>query len=689
MKNNEDFCLRHNAGISMITLIITIVVMIILASFAIYNGFKTPEQAQFSKFASEIANLQETVETKFNLRYGELVRQGKDFTDAEIYRWLAAGDAATTSGLIEVTPGVAASTYGSTISNVLPGDNDSELVWYVKVMSKTDKDVIEIDRTNNKLEASLPQYEDRVWKMRTSDGTVFIDPPLTYDGRLYATLEDVQKGGGDGNIYENQLVNPPVLTSNMIPVYYDGSTWRKADASNNGSQKWYDYSPEAKQWANMVTITSSKRNIYNAANVGTEVNIDDIIGFWVWIPRYAYKVGNQMMDIQFLSGTSLEVEAGYTVHPVFTSNTSKGGWNKELTGIWVAKFESSSSSTTMIDDTTSANAYVTTSLNGSNSVVATGTGKKSSTVGGKYGSEGGTGFVTVLPNITSWRSIGTSAMKTKSSEVAYQHGLSAGRIDSHMMKNTEWGAVAYLTQSKYGNTSIWTNPYFEGELYNNSSTNQIYSLYDTLTGMAGSSMNDATSNMAEKIGKSYDTTNGTITLTYQNVTSTAQSNGQYTNSKTGNTYTKTFYRYNTANGVHASTTDNIYGIYDMSGGAWEYMAAYVKTTHSNSTYYGSNVFGSVSSEFVNVYEGNTSSDTSQNNYDMNTNWMGDAVYETSNAGTGATSWNNDYSYFPYTSDPVFKRGGIFVGGSGAGVFAFNYYYGGGYSSYSFRVVLVP
>ena len=31
--------------------------------------------------------------------------------------------------------------------------------------------------------------------------------------------------------------------------------------------------------------------------------------------------------------------------------------------------------------------------------------------------------------------------------------------------------------------------------------------------------------------------------------------------------------YNTTGGVKASTTGNITGVYDMSGGAWEYTAA--------------------------------------------------------------------------------------------------------------------
>ena len=34
--------------------------------------------------------------------------------------------------------------------------------------------------------------------------------------------------------------------------------------------------------------------------------------------------------------------------------------------------------------------------------------------------------------------------------------------------------------------------------------------------------------------------------------------------------------YNTEKGVKASTTGNVYGIYDMSGGSWERVAAYNK-----------------------------------------------------------------------------------------------------------------
>ena len=88
---------------------------------------------------------------------------------------------------------------------------------------------------------------------------------------------------------------------------------------------------------------------------------------WVWIPRYAYRINSstQTCDIVFLIGTTdkyydengilqtakrqktadetIDTKEGFTVHPAFTNESSigfaNGGWDKELSGIWVAKFE--------------------------------------------------------------------------------------------------------------------------------------------------------------------------------------------------------------------------------------------------------------------------------------------------------------------------------------------------------------
>ena len=204
-----------------------------------------------------------------------------------------------------------------------------------------------------------------------------------------------------------------------------------------------------------------------------------------------------------------------------------------------------------------------------------------------------------------------------------------------MMKNDEWGAVAYLSKSEYGKETeeVWIN------------NNSIY-----ITGSAGNSA-----------------------------------------SASSNTGTTT--DYTSTQGVKASTTGTVYGVYDMSGGAWEYVAGYVNNGNSSLTSYGSSLVNSTDAKTKNVYSVG-GSDSQSNNYNANAGVYGDAVYETSSGtynGSGTStnqSWYGDYSNFPYLSAPFFIRGGIFNDGSDAGVFFFNNNGGTASSDRSFRLVLV-
>ena len=198
-----------------------------------------------------------------------------------------------------------------------------------------------------------------------------------------------------------------------------------------------------------------------------------------------------------------------------------------------------------------------------------------------------------------------------------------------MMKNDEWGAVAYLSKSKYGkqNEEVWIN---------NSSS--------YITGSAGNSASAGT------------------------------------DAGTTNDYTST-------QGVKASTTGTVYGVYDMSGGAWEYVAGYVNNGNSSLTSYGSSLVNG-DAKTKNVYS-KGSSDNATDNYNANSSKYGDAVYETSANGNSSNgSWYGDYSTFPNASYPFFRRGGICNDGADAGVFYFVYYNGVSNSNNSFRPVLV-
>ena len=413
----------------------------------------------------------------------------------------------------------------------------------------------------------------------TTSGTYYLHV-LTVDnaGNKKETISNavtVRKLTVGGDYDEEKGINTPQYDEKqMTPIKWNGSSWVETKGSD---PDWYDYT--AKKWANAKTSDGS---------------------MWVWIPRYAYSItsgyhssiaGN--IDVEFMKGTSNETSTGRTT---FQNASGQGNWSihpafnygQTVSGIWVAKFEASPEGAT---------------TNTSNSEY-NGTGKK----------------LQVKPGVSSWRSIAISNIY----DVCKNYNST---LNSHMMKNDEWGAVAYLSKSKYGkqNEEVWIN---------NSSS--------YITGSAG--------NIASAVS----------------------------NAGTTNDYTST-------QGVKASTTGTVYGVYDMSGGAWEYVAAYVNNGDFNLKNYGSSLVNG-DAKTKNVYsKGSTNS--YEDNYKQNKGVYGDALYETSiNGNSRDGSWYDDYSIFPIS--PFFIRGGSYNNGTNAGMFAF-YADNGNIDSFnSFRPVLV-
>ena len=501
--------------------------------------------------------------------------------------------------------------------------------------------------------------------------------------------------------------NAPALIDGMIAVEWNGSNWVKADES---SDNWYDYgtTENTKKWANTVTVKNSgthTRTYYKSAAVGTVIPEEDIIGMYVWIPRYSYKIPNtesgyhrantgttdgtySLVNIMFMKGTSsfgtveynetttntyTKFPDGYVIHPAFDLKDADGNIIKKLTGIWVAKFEASSSTTTTDLD---------------------------SNAGANYGRITNTDDVTVRPNVTSWRY--STAYQyynacTRMTASGNIHGFQ-NNGDSHLMKNTEWGAVAYLTQSIYGNpqmddktSGVWNNCYLYGDGFQG--TEETYAGHTTYsttrTGMAFSSRDQNLSIHAERTSTDivWDKTNGTIKIQYKTY---ASANTEYGN-PSGSAYNRIFYEYWTENGQKASTTRNIYGIYDMAGGAQEYVAAFldVNTAQVNN-------FNNVPSYHKDIYTydstiqaaASTTKDKRQAMYELNKYNYGDAIWETSSLGDESySSWNSDYSAYPYSSGPIFYRGGYYDNATPAGVYYYLSNTGGVARNIGFRPVL--
>ena len=363
--------------------------------------------------------------------------------------------------------------------------------------------------------------------------------------------------------------NKPELADSMIPVSYNGSAWVKAD-TNNANNSWYDYNNAL--WANAVLVSEATRSAYMEAPTGTTITATDILGYFVWIPRYKYQLFNasytagtmpNTINIAFESGTASTgtVKCSYSATGSEScSNKANGNWythpaftfdGKELSGIWVAKFEATGSATTP----------------------------------------------TSLPGKVSLKSINVYTMHETAKlfqTTKYLSSVGTSQVNSHMAKNSEWGAVAYLSHSKYGKNS----------------------------------------EIIQNVNSSY-----------------------YTGGGSGNAY---------VNNVLQSTTGNITGIYDMSGGAYEYvMGNYnIKSGSSGFTQF-------PSAKYFDTYYSTS----------IGYSHLGDALGET------AYWYNDSYDFVPSATYPWFIRGYAYSSSTAAGIFSYTYTSGGAGSNITFRPVL--
>jgi hypothetical protein len=155
------------------------------------------------------------------------------------------------------------------------------------------------------------------------------------------------------------------------------------------------------------------------------------------------------------------------------------------------------------------------------------------------------------------------------------------------------------------------------------------------------------------------------------------------------------------NNTSQTTTGNIYGIYDLSGGSSEMIAGYLLTHAVLEQIKNGNEIGLISdrntisiedsTKYVTIYQVGTNDD-SQSNYIANTYESspykyGDAIYETSSDTNSQNGWYQDIVFFPYTTSPYFSRGYFYDKGSSSGSYSCICYSGNASPYHSFRVIL--
>lgn len=267
---------------------------------------------------------------------------------------------------------------------------------------------------------------------------------------------------GDVYIY-NSILTDKIISENYnttINIVYDGLI-----------SGYNDFEPK------------TLREYYLTQDLGITINDEDISSFYVWIPRFKYKLWNVTgtpgidsynaykngIDIIFekqketsgvikcqnytcysddllITKVSSYDNGKYYTHPAFSNQ------DNEVTGLWVSKYEISTPSN---------------SCNSEN----------------QEGCLSNNFQIESIPGNEVWRNNYLSYF--------YENIKKLSNDDNyHMIKNTEWGALSYLTHSKYGLcqdnkcTDIGTNKtYISGSEPTDSTTNNIYGVFD-LSGSA-------------------------------------------------------------------------------------------------------------------------------------------------------------------------------------------------------------
>lgn len=325
--------IKDKKGISVISIVITIVVLLMIASITAFSGMASVKKTR-EKEAKDRLNViyNAIIAHEEELGFGDTVLE-KQITDSEF----------VIMGLSDYA------------------DEENYTPVYVS------KEIHDTDATKR-------IYNLKTLKKKNSEECYKLDPieySITLDNSNSKIEFDVKKG-----------VNRPQVIGNMIALdtYLDeDEDIRTKVVQNVYTEDWYDYSFTTPKWANMELDNKQ----------------------YVWIPRFAYKIQDfylnkdyetipsSAISIIFLKedtnymGNGEILPEGYEVHPAFSNGV------EEYAGIWVAKHTEEDVDT----------------------------------------------------------------LREAVKKCTEMHTTSSGLVESHLMKNTEWAAMAYLSFACGGDSS--------------------------------------------------------------------------------------------------------------------------------------------------------------------------------------------------------------------------------------------
>ncbi len=264
--------------------------------------------------------------------------------------------------------------------------------------------------------------------------------------------------GGIGNVLVSDLyVYNDILTSKEVNNNYRDNLILITDNLVSGYNNFYP----------MTTDT-----YYKSSPLGTTIKDSDINEFYVWIPRFKYRLWNVTGEPNISSYDA------YTkgIDISFEKNKESGGSIYCKDNICYSDEERTISLTQNDND----KYYTPSSFTNNEELLGFWVGKYEVSNGCKDNCLTNSSDLIILPNQESWRNNNLSN---------YYEAIKGKGNSYHIIKNSEWGTISYLSHSKYGICSNMkcteiasNNTYISGKEGKDSTTGNIYGVYD----MAGS-----------------------------------------------------------------------------------------------------------------------------------------------------------------------------------------------------------
>lgn len=290
--------MKKNKGVSLISLVVTIILILIIASISVYYGIsKNIDRTTESVAYTEIFDISEAVSQRAlmnRLNSSAYPLIGEPLTDAEPI----------------------------TISGVNYGDN-----WY-KV---EDNDFSDLSLENIK-NSYIVNYETSIVVSLT---------PIYYNETTYYASDELKKAitGVDATVSSDMYdsikgVNKPVIVKGMLPVKNMNGVWIITTVDD---EEWYDYSSANKIWANVMLTDEITVAGFSNEEVRT-ATLSELEGkavtnngsMFVWIPRYST---NSLGEIVYSYLLNDYTDDGFSVSEAF-----KDGYLNQ-TGIWISKYD--------------------------------------------------------------------------------------------------------------------------------------------------------------------------------------------------------------------------------------------------------------------------------------------------------------------------------------------------------------